>query len=92
MIKKGKPVFFQWSHWVYQPHTGAGPVPRNNWPTQTNFHFCVYFCFPLLVCFDFFFFEGGYDVEWVGRWGGFGESWERETMTTVYCIKILNEK
>lgn len=33
-----KGISVQWSHWVGQVHPGAGPMPKSNWPTQTELH------------------------------------------------------
>lgn len=37
--------------WVYQPHSGAGPMPGGSRPTQNELFFCVLFCFALVYLF-----------------------------------------
>lgn len=69
LLGKGKSIFFPMEcHWIGQPHSRQGLVPRSNWPAQHRVHdlvlfLCVHFCFAipsywfsfLSVCFDFCF-------------------------------------
>lgn len=47
-------------HWAYEPHSRAGPMPRNNWSTKDKgpilWLFFFFLFFVLLFVFIFIFF------------------------------------
>lgn len=43
-------------HSVYQPHSRAGPIPKNSWPIKNRLHVLLYFGGGEWVCACVFYF------------------------------------